>query len=216
MAQTFQLVRSPALVGSSLKTSSGAVLSFDATLTETGKDALEVTKHPVEEGIDITDHSRFQPATLSLSCVFSNSPMMGQGEEEVDRDVRLYEDLRAIWAVREPITVITSLRIWESMILKTITATRDPGGGQAVALALELEEIRFASTAVVSVPAGELEGEDTKRRGSGKRKAGRQAGDDKGSATDAKDGKSKDADATKAENPPADQPSGSALNQMFG
>ena len=89
-----------------------------------------------------------------------------------------------------------------------------------MALALELEEIRFASTAVVSVPAGELEGEGTKRRGSGKRKAGRQAGDEAGSAEEASENDPECMcsmpEADKAENPPDDQESGSMLNDLFG
>ena len=50
-------------------------LVVDACVKEDHALENATTDHPVEEGYNVTDHSRPQPRRLSLECVVSNSPI---------------------------------------------------------------------------------------------------------------------------------------------
>lgn len=214
MAQ-FNIVRRPARTGASLKDAESGVLTFDATMNESGTDAIEVTKHPVEQGIEITDHSQPEPTKLSLSGVFTNTPL-GDDSPEVNRDIRLYESLRALQAKREPVTVVTGIRIYQDMIITSVGGARDSGSGQEINVTVEFQQVRFAQQAVVPVPPGILRAKK-RSRGTSKRDAGRQGGDEAGTVEAAKTSSdAAAAEAVKAENPPPGEESGSLLNSMFG
>jgi hypothetical protein len=49
-------------------------LVIDATITETTDISAEPTAHPVEEGVDVTDHSHPALRRINIDCVISNQP----------------------------------------------------------------------------------------------------------------------------------------------
>lgn len=53
----------------------GNSLSFDITVSEMHIETSDITKHPVEQGEAITDHSRPEPAELTLEVFVSNAPI---------------------------------------------------------------------------------------------------------------------------------------------
>ena len=68
---------------------------IDASITETHVLENEITDHPVEQGANISDHSRPLPDSFTMECVVSNTPILpaaalGQLGQEVlhhERDV---------------------------------------------------------------------------------------------------------------------------------
>ncbi len=52
----------------------GAEIDFDITVSETHVNATEVTDHPVEKGVNVSDHAKPLPITLSLVVEVSNTP----------------------------------------------------------------------------------------------------------------------------------------------
>jgi hypothetical protein len=50
-------------------------LDFDATLRETHTGTAQTTEHPVEQGVDITDHIRPDRARLSCDVFVTNTPI---------------------------------------------------------------------------------------------------------------------------------------------
>ena len=48
-------------------------ISVQATFEETGTDLVTVTDHPVESGVQISDHAYYRPAELMMRCGWSNS-----------------------------------------------------------------------------------------------------------------------------------------------
>jgi hypothetical protein len=54
---------------------SGTIVLFDVTISENHEDVADVTDHPVEEGVNIVDHIRKAPFTLSLEAFVTNTPV---------------------------------------------------------------------------------------------------------------------------------------------
>jgi hypothetical protein len=131
----------------------GAV-QLDASLNETHSGSVDVTQHPVEEGADITDHVRIKPETLSITGIVSNTPLifLASLRESPTRAEEAYEKLRDILRTREPISVITTLRQYENMVLTSMQTNRDASTGNVVNVTLNFQEIIIASSETVAAP----------------------------------------------------------------
>jgi hypothetical protein len=61
------------------------VVEVDACIDETHQFSNTLTDHPVEEGFNITDHSRPDPDVVTLRCFVSNTPL---NPEQQTRTIR--------------------------------------------------------------------------------------------------------------------------------
>lgn len=61
------------------------VIEVDSCLDETHTLTSTITDHPVEQGFNVTDHSRPEPDKVQLRCFVSNTPLSA---EQVSRSVR--------------------------------------------------------------------------------------------------------------------------------
>lgn len=57
-------------------TNAVASVTFDIVSNETHDSALNITSHPVEDGVDVTDHARSDPKTLNIEGYVSNKPIL--------------------------------------------------------------------------------------------------------------------------------------------
>ena len=120
--------------------------SFNATVTieESGRDEIEITQHPVQQGATISDHSFVKPSTLTLSVMWdaSTAPLN-----------ETYAKLIELQRAREPIDVVTGKRIYKNMLIRAISQTTDATTENALKINLELQEIIITALKVTSVQA---------------------------------------------------------------
>lgn len=147
------ILRPVAVVGSTLTEADGSNFTFDATLNESVQDTFDVTQHPVEEGADVTDHVQKKPSTLQLQVAVTNSPLPEQAAPAQNRDIALYDSLRVIADKREPLTVVTGLRVYLNMVISSLSTTRNPQTGQILVMDLDLTEVILTTTQTVDIPA---------------------------------------------------------------
>ncbi len=134
----------------------GAV-ELDASLNETHSSSVDVTQHPVEDGADITDHVRIKPETISITGVVTNTPLifLASFRESPTRAEEAYETMRELLRNREPISVITTLRQYDNMILTNMQTSRDARTGNVVQCTLNFQEIIIANSETVEAPEPE-------------------------------------------------------------
>lgn len=65
--------------------SDNGLVEVDSCLDETHQLVSTITDHPVEEGFNVTDHSRPEPDRVTLRCFVSNTPL---SLEQASRSVR--------------------------------------------------------------------------------------------------------------------------------
>lgn len=163
-------MNSVTIVFTRMDASIGAV-DIDAVVTETHLDEVEVTDHPVEIGVNISDHMRVKPATITLDGIVSNtplptagapsSPLQADGVTYTSRSAAVparagsaYQQLLALKTGGQLVTVVTALRSYDQMALVSLSVPRDAKTGNALRFTAVLKEIKFAlsQVAVISVP----------------------------------------------------------------
>lgn len=116
---------------------------LDVAVNEDHSFESEVTEHPVEIGADIADHVRARPITVTLEGIVSDTPIgalaerrqqftLVNGEAFALPSEEALAFLLALRDAREPVTIQTSLRSYESMMLQSLQVPRSASNGEAL------------------------------------------------------------------------------------
>ncbi|EJQ2005490.1 phage baseplate protein [Cronobacter sakazakii] len=124
------------------------VLVPDVVISESHKDTLNVTSHPVEFGAAIADHAWRSPATLIIKCGFGSGGalldfasdatawcQLGKGPQEI------YLALRDLLDPPELLDVVTGKRIYQNMLLTSIDVMTDATTEYVLSCTLTLTEV---------------------------------------------------------------------------
>lgn len=139
------------------------VITFDATISEIHSASAEVTSHPVEKGIDITDHIRRMPDELNITGIVTDTPLVvttqdqeaspaSTGGDRNQRAISAYEFLIQSKDEGRLINVFTKLRDYRNMAMVSINVVRDANESRIIRATIELREILIAVTEQVEAP----------------------------------------------------------------
>jgi hypothetical protein len=147
-------------------------VELDASLSETHARSADATKHPVEKGAKFTDHVQVNPDGLVIEGIVSNTPL---STEQINRYVQAggleletsafddaprgvpgyaeaaFEKLRALVGSEVPITVVTTMRDYENMVLTSLSVPRDASTGDALRFTATFEQIIVVSNKLTTV-----------------------------------------------------------------
>uniref|UniRef100_A0A6M3XXM1 Dit-like phage tail protein N-terminal domain-containing protein n=1 Tax=viral metagenome TaxID=1070528 RepID=A0A6M3XXM1_9ZZZZ len=129
----------------------GTILVLDASMSQGHQRSAIVTEHPIEDGADITDHVRPGPVRLTIDGVISATPV---GDELAfpGREIDAWTVLEQVIEEATPVTVITSLRVYSSMVITALSTIR-ARGEQAIFPQIEMQQISIVSAATTLLPA---------------------------------------------------------------
>jgi len=143
-------------------------VQFDASVSEGHNDQAEIVSHPVETGIDVSDHIRRLPRTLEISGVVTNtpiifaaslqalspknSPVIGAATPSSDRVTAAYEKLREIMEAGALTRVETSLRTYSNMAIESLVARREAISGNILDIVVTFREVLLAFALSQDVP----------------------------------------------------------------
>lgn len=125
------------------------VLTLDASYSQQHEFAAEVTDHPVEDGVDVSDHVRRLPVTLRIEGVVS-AYRLDDPNAELGRELSAWGLLETM--VGSVFQVSTTLRSYPSMVLLRAAVSREAGHGGDLLPSLELREIRKVRHATATLP----------------------------------------------------------------
>jgi hypothetical protein len=153
---------------------SGAVdeIVIDACVTEQHTLTNTLTDHPVEQGSNITDHSRPEPRRVTLDCVQSNTPPNGRAATSTRPDRKnpaasdgdyahqLWERFVQLHNSPKLVAVDTVRDFYESMGIESITSPVDAKSASALKFTIGLKEVRvvqnkFTQVKPTKTPAGQ-------------------------------------------------------------
>lgn len=154
------------------------ILEVDITPTQGFERTAEVTEHPVEAGAPIADHVKLNNGVITLEALITNTPVripstQMQGATRAsgttstaagdvttlrwsgpfDRVRECDALLDSLVAARVVVTLATSLRQIENLILTRYKVDRTTESGRALPATLEFKQIRLATTQRAEVPA---------------------------------------------------------------
>ena len=155
-----------------------APLVFDATVTEDHVLSAEIAEHPVETGVDVTDHVRIKPRKLVLSVKTSDSPLAGgllgsigsiaaglSSTFGLSRTLENYQTLRTLFFSRVPFNIVTGIDVYENMLMESISIPRSVDSDGELRFNIVAREIYFVDTQDIGsefseiFPVGDLPGE---------------------------------------------------------
>jgi hypothetical protein len=130
----------------------GRVVTFDVSTQEDYSDTREITRHPVEAGAAISDHIIKQPLEVTIGGMFTDTPV-GPALPIPGRALASYERLLELQDQGLPVVLISNLRgAIQNLGISGVTLSRTPADGQALRVAVTLQEIRTAFTLEVPIP----------------------------------------------------------------
>ncbi len=137
-------------------------IEFDAVLTESHRSAAEITDHPVENGVDLTDHIRRTAEELRLTGVVTDDPLVkdrsteataaSTGGDPGQRAGSAYNFLIQTKDQTKLVNVVTKLRNYRNMVIQTLNVTRDAQTSRILQAEIGLREILIAVTEQVTAP----------------------------------------------------------------
>jgi hypothetical protein len=145
-----------------------AQVEVDVSLSEDHVSTCEVTENPVEIGADVTDHVQEKPDTLTIEGLVSDTPIRLLGNTfgvSDNRARKTYDILREIKSAKKPITVVTGLRQYTNMILRSLTVPRNAETGQALKFTAEFVEVRLVESETIAVELAAKKNQETKSLG---------------------------------------------------
>lgn len=125
------------------------IITPDVTIEEHHSDGLAITEHPVEIGAAITDHSFKRPSEVTMKLGWSNSSP-NAGSETYVREV--YAKLLAAQNARQPMSVVTGKRTYNSMLIAELNLRTDAATEYALMIDAVFREIILVSTQAAAVP----------------------------------------------------------------
>lgn len=134
-------------------------IELDASIEEIHEGESEIPRHPVETGADITDHVRRKPESVRITGIVTNTPILlgaflGPARPftplSFTRAEEFYDTLRNIKDEAALITVVTTLRLYENMLLKSFRVPRNVGQGNVVEATMIFEEVIFVDTETIT------------------------------------------------------------------
>lgn len=138
-------------------------LQVNAAFEESYRDELQITEHPVESGAAITDHAYKRAPEVTLKVGWSNATP----EALIPVDIKdfpggsmvgatyvhgIYSQLLELQSSRVPFDLITSLRLYRSMLLTSLAVTRDEKTGMAIDVTATCRQIIIVSTQATTLP----------------------------------------------------------------
>ena len=118
---------------------------FAVVIEESHEDKVSITEHPVEQGAKISDHAYVEPASLTIRAGHSDSLGAGASRE-------IYEQLLELMRKREPFEIVTGKRLYENMLLESVSATTDSSTENALQVTAQCREVIIVKTQTASVP----------------------------------------------------------------
>lgn len=120
--------------------------------------SAEVTKHPVEDGGDVSDNVRINPSELTFTgAVVSDTPIGDIARDET-RTQATGKISRAAWAVleavfeaKQPVVVVTGFMKYEKMIMDKLSTTEDAKSYGGLIFTCHFTAIRIVTNKRVSV-----------------------------------------------------------------
>jgi hypothetical protein len=141
--------------------------AFDAVNRQTHTRRLTVIRHPVEEGLAVSDHARREPDVIQLDGIVSDTPISegsipggaasGALGNLLNRAHRELLKLNEHFEKREPVFLATSLRVYENAVIEQFSFSKSAGVGNAIEISISLVEVRIVSQLEVP-PVSDLDG----------------------------------------------------------
>lgn len=155
-------------------------VAFDLLIDESHSIEFDIADHAVENGSAISDHVQERLRSVKVTGLFTNHRVGGKesgyvkkGTERKDGSVSvnravdkvdingapakmnesldlMLDALKDIARKREPVRLVTSLEVYEEMVIESLEYDRGPSDGESIKFTAKLREVRTAEVSSVT------------------------------------------------------------------
>ena len=117
--------------------------TVDGYYAEEHKLKVSKTTYPVESGASLVDHAVREPTKLKLQGWVSDlmPSTDAVSTTHTERSTVAWLEILRVMDDRQPLTVVTALAVYDSMLITSVTAPVDRTTGLALQFTIELEEM---------------------------------------------------------------------------
>ncbi len=138
-------------------------LTIDAVVKESHELRAEITEHPAENGQAFCDHVSAMPITVQLEGIISNTPLTLIGvtaftslsnylsDQSNDFAGQAYKKLEDIFAKRSPISISTSLKDYDNMVLESLSVKRGGGTSASLHFRATAKQVRLVDQLTIAI-----------------------------------------------------------------
>lgn len=128
----------------------GSSIVADAITEVHPKHTSTITAHPVESGVNISDHIFTNNVVIDVMGEFSNNPnRIVQGNlvnyQNNSRDQEAWGILYKIYSQEQPLTIVSRFQVYDNCYITSLTALDEIDTGETLRFSMTLEQVRFAT-----------------------------------------------------------------------
>ena len=125
-------------------------ITADVTVEEIHIDQMNITRHPIERGAEITDHAFKRPASVRIRA--------GWAAPHAQSELRnIYQNLLTLQAAATLINVNTGKRRYSNMLVEMVQTNTNRETENALVLDVICTQIVLVSTSTVQVPSAAVQ-----------------------------------------------------------
>lgn len=136
-------------------------IPFDLLIDESHVLDFDISDHAVENGAVVSDHVQQRLRSIEVSGMFTNHPLNKKKRpEEGDKitlqngavasngksnaSLAMWDRLLKLAKQKKKVRLVTSLEIYDEMIIESVSASRGPEDGESIKFSLRLRELKTA------------------------------------------------------------------------
>ena len=154
--------RLPSPTRTTLVTSKGKRLIFDAATDISHEFTAKVTSFPVEDKSEVSDHIVNENPSFSVSGVFSDASLNILSIPNHYKQDIVYKMLLEVRDAKKTVSLITPLDIYSDLLLTSLSFPRTAGNGRALFVEMTFEKIRRVSNELTTVFVSKKNSVDSK------------------------------------------------------
>lgn len=117
-------------------------IDVQVIVSESSTDTLTVTKQPVQQGASIADHAYKEPTSLGMSLLFTDNSLSSILSPFSQNGLaKIYQELLDLQSLREPFTVTTPKRIYETMLMTSLSQTTDKRTENVLSVSVSFQQV---------------------------------------------------------------------------
>lgn len=127
---------------------SGRSIVADAILQVNPKHSANITSHPVETGINVSDHIHQNNVVIDIVGEFTNLFNIREQENVVgyiNRDQEAWGVLFKIFSQEQPLTIVSRFQVYENCYITSLIPMDELDTGETLRFSLTAEQVRFAN-----------------------------------------------------------------------
>lgn len=147
-----------------IQRANGTLVHFDAVIRKTETTTAKVSKHPVEDGFNITDHVSLENVKVSLDGTVSsaNNSLLNTALGQTSDPVRTRVTLNAITQTKEVVALFTPEIIYSNLVITSLVFTKKDPIRDVINFSIRFEGIRRVKSKTSIVPAEDVSEEAQK------------------------------------------------------